>query len=154
MNKIGKFKIKLINIALTMIDRLLISKIKDEVIQSEMRTLLKPINSTVEALGDTNPNDTEQIKAIWKKYVNVDVTGIAEARVRAAIEKIKQDRPELAGIIEVLLVPTMDTVRALTDDNDENIKQLTELWGAWIASEETEDLFLEVVLPAILDKVD
>ena len=151
--KIGKFKVRLIKAALNVIDLFLISKINDEQVQGEMRTLISPISSTVGALSDTDPNDIEQVRGIWKQYVHSDLTAIADVRIKQSLALLAESKPELAGIVSALTFPTIESVRVLTDNNPENMEQLATLWGGWLTNEETATLFFDVILPFVMENV-
>lgn len=138
--------------ALNYVESKFIKKIKDEFVRENMRLLLKPIRQMIEAFRDENPKDAEQVRELWRQFVNEEVTNTVQTELLDLIEdKIKSDN--FKRVARALTFPTVDLLRIITDKDPNNGDQAKEILTAFITDERTHELVLQDLLEPTLSKL-
>jgi len=60
------FRITIINLALSLIDRFLIQKIKYSILRTYLQVNLNTIRDVTDVLTDENPKNNEQLAQLWE----------------------------------------------------------------------------------------
>lgn len=133
------------------IDKFLIKRIPVEDVRIGLTMLLSPIRSMINALNDDEPKNDEQVRELWRKFSNTDLADYSETTLQKLIATIKNEhiRPALSTIV----VPTVNMLRIVTDENPDNEAQLEMLWMSFLRNPETHDVVLEHLLEPMLSSV-
>ncbi len=93
------------------------------------------IRDSINALSDDDPNNQEQVSAIWVKYLHNDVRPILMGALEPVVNGIenKTDRALVAYLANI----GNDIVGIFTDDVDGNKEQIKAYFEALQSSEET-----------------
>lgn len=143
------FWVQFILTNLDMIREEIESNIDTQVLKDTVGSLFFPIEEIVLALSDANPDNKGQIDLILKEYVNSKVSALLDTYSIELTNKI-QDKTvrELASIF---VTPTVSTLRALSDDNQNNEAQLKEIWLDNLVKdrESQERVFNSIIIPFV-----
>lgn len=124
-----------LNTLITLIDVLLIKKIPYECIQKDIHALFAPIKKTIQVLSDLDPNNKEQIEKVWLEFVqSLEFNNSVESRIMQAISLIEDANAK--SFVSKIIKPCLDTIRALYDQNPNNVEQIAETWKAFFADKE------------------
>jgi hypothetical protein len=133
------------------IDKFLIKRIPVEDVRIGLTMLLSPIRSMINALNDDEPKNDEQVRELWRKFSNTDLADYSETTLHKLIATIKNEhiRPALSTIV----VPTVNMLRIVTDEDPDNEAQLETLWMSFLRNPETHDVVLDHLLEPMLSSV-
>lgn len=151
-----KEKVKIISDVLRMLllsfvnglDRFLIERIPVVDVKIGVKMLLSPVRKMIDALNDLEPENEAQVREVWRKFANEDLTDYSEATIQKLVSGIKNEhlRPALAH----LTVPTVEMLRIVTDNDKDDQRQLQELWDMFVKSADTHDVVLDHLLAPFL----
>lgn len=140
--------------ALSFVEKKFISKIPIDWVRKDMELLIEPLKLTALAISDSNPNNSEQIEAIWRKAISGKFIDFNQMQVMQKIEEsIKKENIKRALL--TLVIPTFGMVRDLLDDNPADGKQIEERWLQFIQDPNVQEVVLsELLTPALLRYVN
>lgn len=147
---IPKWITRLILAALSVVENLFIPKIKVAEIQAALRLSAQPLKAMTQALSDGNPKDAEQVKDIWRKFVNEPLPDLADDQIAFALSRLKDEN--LRKVLEVLSHPTVNILRIVTDENPDDQTQIKDQFEDLIGSEYAQDVLILHLLKPILEK--
>lgn len=139
----------LVKSALIAIDTFFVSKIKNSIVQAHLHSLFNPIRQMVDALADGDPRDAEQVQAIAKKYLNVELSALAGEDLQAAIEKVKD--PNVKAVLNALAPEFVGMLQDISDEDPDNAEQLSGRLKAIINSEAKQAILVENIFIPILE---
>jgi hypothetical protein len=134
--------------ALNAIEKFFISRIPVERVRTGMTILLSPIRQMVTALNDQDPENGEQVEALWKKFANTDLADYSENTLDGLIGNIKDNnlRPALATIVK----PTVGMLRIVTDQDPDNEAQIKAQWKGFIEDPSVHKVVLDHMIAPTL----
>ena len=96
---------------------------------------LGAIVASVQAQGDTNPADADQVREIWLNFINQDASALLSSEVNQLIDKVGS--PEVQALLKLLVPSVLATLKEVTDGNKEDNKEDIELiWKSLIKDPE------------------
>ena len=95
------FKKTIINVALKVLDKFVVSKLTYEPARAYIQTLYDDIKQVVDLLTDKNPNDKEQLAEFWEENRAELVGDTLGAAVKIIAKEVK-DPDVAAALIEML----------------------------------------------------
>ena len=110
--------------------------------------LLAPIRQMINALNDQDPQNAEQVEALWKKFANTDLADYSQSTLSNLIGTIKD--PNLRPALSTLVVPTVNMLRIVTDDDPNNEAQIKTQWQAFVKDPSTHKVVLDHMLAPTL----
>jgi hypothetical protein len=126
-----------------------IKQIKSEYARNGLTVIVMQLRGLIMVLSDADPNNDEQIKALFKKFANTDLADYAQSSILSLLDKIKSTlvkRP-----LSYLAVPIIDMLRYYTDDNPNNDAQVEARWKAVLADSNFHVIILDDLLEPALD---
>lgn len=145
---LSKLAANLVLMAIAFIETRLIDRIPVEDVKVGMKLLLQPIRNMVVALSDDEPRNNEQLRELWRKFANVELSDYTENTIRNLVAKIKN--PKVQRPIGTVAVPVVNMIRIFTDNNPDNDRQVEELWKAFVKDPATHATVLEDLLEPVL----
>ena len=125
-----------INVIINILEKNLVDRIQIEDIKNDIKIRLLPIRNMVKVLSDKDPNNAEQVKQVWLDFLkSEEFSDSIENRILQAIGLIDDDKTRT--FISHLVVPVLQTVKALTDDNPNNVEQIRQAWTDYLTAEDT-----------------
>ena len=106
----GFLRIPLIKIGFAAIEKWLVTKINFLPLRSLLESNLNLMSEVADKLTDADPNNAEQLKAVWEEYKDIAKDSIIENTIES-IRKLVKDQDESDFIIDSL-------VALLTDEKD------------------------------------
>lgn len=134
--------------ALNLVEKRFIDRIPADDVKNGLKIFLTPVRNMVEALSDEEPRNAEQVREIWRKFVNLDLTDFSQSVVLRLIGKIKNE--EVRRPLATVASPVVDMVRVSTDTDPRNEEQIKALWLAFIQDPNTHVVVLEDLLEPAL----
>ncbi len=130
------------------LDKFLVQRIPVEDVRIGISMLLAPVKKMVYALNDDEPKNDEQVRELWRKFANQDLSDYSETTLSKLISGIKDEniRPALTALVQ----PTVGMLRIVTDEIPENEAQLKELWEGFLKNPQTHDVVLNHLLAPML----
>jgi hypothetical protein len=125
--------------------------IEDDDLRGLVGEAAEALKQTIIVFGDEVEPDTEQVRAIWLKFVNQHISAIVFDKVSEQLAKIENEN--LRVPMSALLVPCVEMIRILTDEEADNKAQIDKLWDDFISSPETHSAFLDYLFKQILVKL-
>ena len=127
-------------------------KIANDLVQRGALLFLQPTRDIVLALNDSDPNNAEQVKELILDWVNADLSEYLEDLADAGIAKVKDEKGK--ALLNFAVDVITDVLRLITDDEEENDRQIKLYFEKLIASEAFQVIVVQVLLGAILDKAN
>lgn len=126
MNKLSPVVVRIVQKNAEILDEFGISTLPEDV-QATASKALEAIVASVEAQGDDDPANKEQVREIWYSFFNVDGLALLSTETSELIEKIGSE--EVQELLLILLPVVLDTLREVTDGNKEdNKEEIEKLW--------------------------
>lgn len=124
-----------------------VSQVNDSDLQVAISDALDSIQQSAVILADQNPNNRDQLEAIWLTYVNKSVSTLVDAKVEDAISQIENETIRVP--LETLRVPTVNMLRLVTDQDPNNKAQLEAQWVAFIKDAQVQNVFFGLITQII-----
>lgn len=106
------------------------------------------LGATAEVMFDEIVDNGPQVEEIWKAYVNANVISFAELK---AAQKIAQLNPGLVKTLSTLILPSVgDTLRALTDNETKDDKQIEQVWKNFLLEGNNLQILLDNTLRVLI----
>ena len=135
-----------INVIINILEKNLVDRIQIEDIKNDIKIRLLPTRKMVKVLSDKDPNNAEQVKQVWLEFLSSeDFSDSIENRILQAIGLIQDEK--IRTFISGLVVPIVKTVKALTDDNPNNVEQIREAWTEYLTGEKTISSIVFFLVP-------
>lgn len=141
----------LIRFALNLIEDKLINKIPNADVRTGAKLLLRPLRGMVDALSDTDPENTDQIREVWQTFLNKEFAEFSHVQLDKLVSGI--ENPKYRNGLSLLVAPAIDLMRVHTDDNPANDEQAKAILDEFIQNPDVHDFVLQDVLKDILLKV-
>ena len=150
--KLSKIWSKLISTAFGVIEKYVISKIKNPTLSAAMALQIQPLKATVAALSDENPMDEDQIAEVWKNHLGTNVTAFTESEVGKLLEKVKDEN--LQKVLALLSIPVVNSLRLVSDDDVHDGDQLEAELKRFLNAEESQRTLVEnILIPYVIVKI-
>jgi hypothetical protein len=122
------------------------------VVKQSVESLFEPIEEVVLVLSDSNPDNKEQVNQVLKDYLNDDLARLLD---NYSIELVQQINDQVVkNMVKLFVVPTVETLRAMSDDNPANEAQLKEVWVEnFVKDKESQAAFFNGVIVPFVEKV-
>lgn len=134
---------------LGLIEKLFINKQEPE-IRDGLLIIFQPTKKSIGALLDEDPNDKEQLKKVWKDFLNnPQPWDYSEKQLRQLI-LARLEGTVYQGVILPILPVVIDSLQSLVDENPANADQIKAIFDEWLHDEQTFEQFLQNLLRAIL----
>ena len=127
-------------------------KIANDLAQRGALLFLQPTRDIVLALNDDQSDNAGQVKDIILDWVNADLSEYLEDLADAGIAKVKDEKGKALLVFAADVIT--DVLRLITDDEEENDKQIKAYFERLVASETFQTLVVQILLGAILDKAN
>ena len=127
-------------------------KIANDLAQRGALLFLQPTRDIVLALNDDQSDNAGQVKELILDWVNADLSEYLEDLADAGIAKVKDEKGKALLIFAADVIT--DVLRLITDDEEENDKQIKAYFERLVASETFQTLVIQILLGAILDKAN
>jgi hypothetical protein len=107
----------------------------------------------VQALADSDPDDTGQIDGIMQDFLNEDVSDWTDDQILIAADKISN--PHIKAYFLSMAPAVVEVLRLSTDENPENQAQIQAHFGNYLRSDDTKQLFADhLVQPGLTAAAD
>ena len=125
--------------------------VKNPVLLQFLLGLTRPVEDSLEALLDKNPDDEKQILEIARKYANTTAVPFAQAEWDKIEARIQNEQLRiLAGKLSEI---PFSAALIYTDELPENENQLETYIEGFISSKENQDILIkQVLLPIIAQR--
>lgn len=122
------------------------------VVKQSVESLFEPIEEVVLVLSDSNPDNKEQVNQVLKDYLNDDLARLLD---NYSIELVQQINDQVVkNMVKLFVVPTVETLRAMSDDNPANEAQLKKVWVEnFVKDKESQAAFFNGVIVPFVEKV-
>ncbi len=127
-------------------------KIANDLAQRGALLFLQPTRDIVLALNDDQADNAGQVKDIILNWVNADLSEYLEDLADAGIAKVKDEKGKALLVFAADVIT--DVLRLITDDEEENDKQIEAYFEKLVASEAFQAIVIQILLGAILDKAN
>jgi len=127
-----------------------VDRIPDMDVRTGVLLLLNPVREMVKALSDEEPRNAEQVRELWRKFVNTDFSDFSQVQLEKLIGGVKNDR--VRNVLSVLVTPSISLTRAYTDENPANDEQAREILNAFLENPDVHEVVLTDLLRPILEK--
>jgi hypothetical protein len=141
----------IIQASLNFVENRFIGRIPNSDVRAGAKLLLDPIRKMVKALSDEEPRNEEQIRDLWRQFINTDFTDYSAAQLDKLVSGIGNE--QLKAVLATLIAPAMDLTRAVTDDNPANDEQAKEILDKFIENPDAHDVLLSDILAPVLRRV-
>ena len=122
------------------------------VVKASIESLFHPIEEVVNVLSDSNDDNETQVNEVLKDYLNNDLSLLLDNYSVELIGTIKD--PIVKHMVSLFVVPTIETLRAMSDDNKNNDEQLKEVWvDGFVKDKESQAAFFNGVIVPFVEKV-
>jgi hypothetical protein len=122
------------------------------VVKASIESLFHPIEEVVNVLSDSNDDNETQVNEVLKDYLNNDLALLLDNYSVELIGTIKD--PIVKDMVGLFVVPTVETLRAMSDDNKDNEAQLKEVWvDGFVKDKESQAAFFNGVIVPFVEKV-
>lgn len=136
--------------ALNLVENRFIDKIPVPDVRMGAKLLLSPIRNMIKAASDDIPENADQIRAIWRRFINTDFADFGAVQLDKLVAGIKNAR--LKAILSILVSPSIELTRAMTDENPANDEQAKEILDNFLRNPDTHEVVLQDLLRPILEK--
>ena len=127
-------------------------KIANDLAQRGALLFLQPTRDIVLALNDDQADNAGQVKDIILDWVNADLSEYLKDLADAGIAKVKDEKGKALLVFAADVIT--DVLRLITDDEEENDKQIKAYFEKLVASEAFQAIVIQILLGAILDKTN
>lgn len=141
---------KLINANLDVIEEEVLSKLPEQTYKIA-KAASDALGETGVALFDGNPADGEQIEKIWRQYTNVHLVDFATQKAINETEKIASDI--LRNLTQLLIDPSSQSLKALTDEITDDGAQLKAAWIDFLREGNNLTVLLDNTLKPLLELI-
>lgn len=122
------------------------------VVKASIESLFHPIEEVVNVLSDSNDDNETQVNEVLKDYLNNDLALLLDNYSVELIGTIKD--PIVKDMVSLFVVPTVETLRAMSDDNKDNEEQLKEVWvDGFVKDKESQAAFFNGVIVPFVEKI-
>jgi hypothetical protein len=122
------------------------------VVKASIESLFHPIEEVVNVLSDSNDDNETQVNEVLKDYLNNDLALLLDNYSVELIGTIKD--PIVKDMVSLFVVPTVETLRAMSDDNKDNQEQLKEVWvDGFVKDKESQAAFFNGVIVPFVEKI-
>ncbi len=112
-------------VSLNFIERRFINNLPGDDIRATLKLLLVPIRGMVNALSDGDPRNAEQVRELFKKFTNKDVSDFVDDKIIEIANKIAHEDGK--KVVLHFALKSTNVIRLFTDEDPDNKRQLT-LW--------------------------
>lgn len=141
--RFGKFWAKMLIGAIDILRKALGGYIADANLRMLYDLTLKPSTDIVNALSDENPDNGQQIAAIFQKHLNQAVIPFGSEQFEVIIAKIKD--PALLSLVKATGVIPFAIAKIYTDENPDNDAQLKTYLESFVENPENQKDFLQAM---------
>ena len=122
------------------------------VVKASIESLFHPIEEVVNVLSDSNDDNETQVNEVLKDYLNNDLALLLDNYSVELIGTIKD--PIVKDMVSLFVVPTVETLRAMSDENKNNEEQLKEVWvDGFVKDKESQAAFFNGVIVPFVEKI-
>lgn len=134
MNKLSPVVVRVVEKNAEVLQEFGISELPQDLRHTATQALAAIVTS-VQAKGDDNPADAEQIREIWYSFINRDATELLNDQATQLVNRI--DSPEVRELLLYILPVVLNTLREVTDnEGDNNKEEIEKLWKALVGDPE------------------
>lgn len=144
----GKWTAKLVLLLLKSIEKFFIENQPKE-IKDGLMIIFAPVKKSVSVLVDEDPEDTKQLKKVWKEFIQSERPwDYGEEQLRTLV-LTKMEGSEYKEVILPVLTPVIDSLQVLVDEDPSNIQQIQDIWDEFKDEEDFEN-FVKTLLEVFL----
>ena len=124
-----------INLGINILDATAVKHIPVKEIRDGVRLLLEPLKETVRVLSDKDPENAEQLEQLWLGFLRSDeFNATSEKRILQAVTFIED--AQARDFVLRIVSPCLATIRALYDNNPDNLTQIRTIWIEFLTEKE------------------
>jgi len=136
--------------AISILENLFIRRINSVFVRDAITLQLQPLKESVVVLTDDVTRDDVQLNHIWRAHLQNQLPPFAEQKINDAIALIEDEN--LRGLLATVAVPANGLIRAVTDNDSNDVEQLKALAEAFISNPETARALIQYVFIPLLNR--
>jgi len=139
---------------LRLIERRILSKLPTtSIFRTDVTAITARGEEFLEIVSDGDPNDAEQLDKLWRDYVGGDMHASATAKIEHLAERLEPNDPRMAKTVRTIGPFGAGTLKILSDDNSEDLRQITDSGLALVKDSDFQDLVLtDWLAPTLIAK--